>query len=225
MLVPDTHGSQYLGRRLQYCGVLRKGTHHAGPRRPMWPARNGDQELEGHPMYRLREWEPGDADRVLSAFTDPELVLQEAKVPTGPEEALGWIVRRAELAVEEEVYGFAIAKGDGPALGHAQVAVTSRRHAWGWVSYWTHAEARGKGVASAGARLVAEFAFAELGLFRLELGHRLNNPASCLVARRAGFRPEGIERAKLRYGDERFDTATHARLATDPLEGVELRPC
>src|SRR5699024_12638025 len=85
LLVPDTHDSQYLGRRLQYCGVLRTGTHHAGPHRPMWPARNEDQELEGHPMYRVSEWEPGHADRVLSAYTDAELVHPEAKVPTGPE--------------------------------------------------------------------------------------------------------------------------------------------
>lgn len=155
----------------------------------------------------------------------PELGLQEPKAPSDPGEALAWIARRAELAMEREVYGFAVVAEDGPPLGHVQVAVTSRRHEGGWVSYWTHGEARGKGVASAGARLVAEFAFAELGLFRLELGHRLNNPASCLVARRAGFRPEGIERAKLRYGDERFDTGTHARLVTDSIEGVEPVPC
>ncbi|WP_440697198.1 GNAT family N-acetyltransferase [Clavibacter nebraskensis] len=48
----------------------------------------------------------------------------------------------------------------------------------------------------------------------------MNNPASCRVARRAGFIAEGIERAKLRYGDERFDVETHARLATDPPSAV-----
>jgi RimJ/RimL family protein N-acetyltransferase len=62
---------------------------------------------------------------------------------------------------------------------------------------------------------VAEWAF-EAGLFRLELGHRVNNPASCRVARAAGFSPEGIERQKLRYGAERFDVETHARLASAP---------
>ncbi|OUE31259.1 hypothetical protein BFL35_05940 [Clavibacter michiganensis] len=46
------------------------------------------------------------------------------------------------------------------------------------------------------------------------------NPASCRVATRAGFAAEGIERAKLRYGDERFDVETHARLATDPPPAV-----
>jgi hypothetical protein len=27
---------------------------------------------------------------------------------------------------------------------------------------------------------------------------------------------EGVERAKLRYGDQRYDAEIHARLATDP---------
>ena len=53
-------------------------------------------------------------------------------------------------------------------------------------------------------------------MFRLELGHRVNNPASCQVAIAAGFAVEGVERAKLRYGQKRFDVETHARLATDP---------
>lgn len=45
----------------------------------------------------------------------------------------------------------------------------------------------------------------------------MNNPASCVVAERAGFIAEGVERAKLKHGDERFDVELHARLATDPV--------
>ncbi|MBB3729097.1 hypothetical protein FHR33_004957 [Nonomuraea dietziae] len=63
--------------------------------------------------------------------------------------------------------------------------------------------------------LLAEWAFAERGLFRLELGHRTNNPASCRVAVRAGFVAEGIERGKLVYDGVRYDVERHARLATD----------
>lgn len=176
-------------------------------------------------MYRLRKWEYGDADRLLEAYADAELAWQEPVVPTTPAEAREWIDRCRSRAEEDRAYGFAVVEGDGPVLGHVQVSVTSRRHDTGWVSYWTHAKARGRGVASAGALLVSEYAFAGLDLFRLEIGHRLNNPGSCLVACRAGFRPEGTERQKLRYGTERFDTATHARLVTDPVEGFGDRPC
>lgn len=79
--------------------------------------------------------------------------------------------------------------------------------------------------ATAGARLISDLAFSRLGLFRLEMGHRPDNPGSFLAARRAGFRPEGVERAKLRYGDRRYDTGAHVRLATDPVEGIPDEPC
>ncbi|MBB6120966.1 GNAT family N-acetyltransferase [Nocardiopsis algeriensis] len=176
-------------------------------------------------MYRLRAWEPADAERLLSAFAEPELARQAPQVPATREEALAWIDRCRELGEQGEALALAVVEGDGPPLGHVQVAVTSRRHGVGWVSYWTHAEARGRGAATAGARLAADLAFGELDLYRLELGHRLNNPGSCLVACRAGFRPEGIEREKLLHGGERFDTGTHARLAADPVEGVPETPC
>ncbi|GEL99270.1 hypothetical protein CTE05_28170 [Cellulomonas terrae] len=52
----------------------------------------------------------------------------------------------------------------------------------------------------------------------------MNNPASCRVATAAGFAAEGIERAKLRYGSDRYDVETHARLSTDPRPPVELVP-
>jgi len=42
------------------------------------------------------------------------------------------------------------------------------------------------------------------------------------VASAAGFRAEGIERDKLRYGTERYDVETHARLATDPAPAIAV---
>jgi ribosomal-protein-alanine N-acetyltransferase len=84
---------------------------------------------------------------------------------------------------------------------------------------------RGEGLATRALAALAKRAYRELGLFRLELGHRVNNPASCAVARGAGFAVEGVERAKLRYGDRRFDVETHARLATDPSPAAPPLRC
>lgn len=71
-------------------------------------------------------------------------------------------------------------------------------------------------MAGAATRALADWALTDLGLFRLELGHRRDNPASCRVARRAGFTVEDLERAKIRYDDRRYDVELHARLASDP---------
>lgn len=114
---------------------------------------------------------------------------------------------------------------DEVAIGNVGVAAIDRRHETAWASYWLATPSRGLGYATRALTTVSDWAFAE-GLFRLELGQRVNNPASCRVATRAGFRPEGIERQKLKYGTERFDVELHARLATDPcptLDPIHLR--
>ena len=103
----------------------------------------------------------------------------------------------------------------GIAVGNVGVGSMEHRHGTGWVYYWVSAEARGQGLATLALVSIADWAFTEQGLHRLELGHRTNNPASCRVAAKAGFATEGIERQKLKYGTERFDVETHARLRTD----------
>lgn len=51
---------------------------------------------------------------------------------------------------------------------------------------------------------------------RLELDHRVNNPASDIVARRASFVKEGTQRQKFLVGGERRDLDIYGRLKSDP---------
>ncbi|WP_309081358.1 GNAT family protein [Zhihengliuella sp.] len=112
---------------------------------------------------------------------------------------------------------------DGQAVGNIGLSAIELRHGTAWAYYWLSRSVRGRGLAARGLASVAAWAF-EQDLFRLELGHRTNNPASCSVALRAGFLAEGIERQKLRYGQERYDVELHARLATDPAPSTSLLP-
>ncbi|WP_034499972.1 GNAT family N-acetyltransferase, partial [Actinomyces sp. S6-Spd3] len=86
----------------------------------------------------------------------------------------------------------------------------------GWFWYWMAEDARGRGWMSRAAATVANWALTTRGLERLELGHRVNNPASGAVARRAGFIKEGTERQKFLIGGQRIDVDTYGRLASDP---------
>ncbi len=74
------------------------------------------------------------------------------------------------------------------------------------------------------AATVAEWALTVRGLERLELGHRVNNPASGAVARRAGFIREGTERGKFLIDGNRIDVATYGRLRTDPAPAFDPVP-
>ena len=170
----------------------------------------------------LRAWALADAPALRDAFlTTPDLVTQLSGADlSGIAAAEAHIA--GPLAGDDEHRAWAIVDG-GVAVGSVGVSAIDRRHDTAWLHYWLAGSGRGRGLATRALAGAAAWAFAD-GLFRLELGHRVNNPASCRVATRAGFRAEGIERAKLRYGDARFDVETHARLATDPAPGVVPLP-
>lgn len=163
----------------------------------------------------LRPWAPPDANTVLRIATaSPDLWRQlpdEADIP--------------ELFCAHENgadgrWQFAICV-DGEPVGN--VAVRMRGMRVGWCSYWVAGDHRGRGLATSGLASIARFSFDELDAYRLELAHRLDNPASGRVAERAGFLPEGVMRAELEYDGVRYDTRMWSRLVTDPAPtGVPL---
>lgn len=159
---------------------------------------------------------------MLRAFQSGDLDQQGGPLRT-LDEAFAWIAGWQTVVDQGRALAVALVDGDA-VLGGTAVSAIDRRHGTGWVSYWLARDARGRGLATRAVATLSAAALEEAGLFRLELGHRVNNPASCAVAQRAGFLAEGVERAKLRYGDERFDVETHARLATDPSPDVPLLP-
>jgi RimJ/RimL family protein N-acetyltransferase len=60
----------------------------------------------------------------------------------------------------------------------------------GEIGYWTAAESRGRGIASASVRAVTDWSFSRFGTHGLPLimlVHRLDNPASCRVAAKSGY--------------------------------------
>ena len=168
----------------------------------------------------LRPWRQEDAAALLAAHrASTDLARQTG--PIDDVDAAGQVITsyNADVAAGS-AYIWAIVEAD-EALGAVGVSRINRTHRLGWCWYWLSAGARGRGLATGALLAAAQFAYTE-GLFRLELGHRLDNPASCSVASRAGFIAEGIERSKLEYDGQRFDCETHARLATDPAPGGAL---
>jgi RimJ/RimL family protein N-acetyltransferase len=162
----------------------------------------------------LRPWTPDDAPVILAAAGEEMMARQFTAPVDSLAAAEEWIALLTARRDDDVAYSFAVLH-EGVPVGNVAVSSVERRHLTGWISYWTREEAQGKGLATKACVAVSEFAFSELGLFRLELAHRLDNPASCRVATGAGFAVEGVERARLLYDGIRYDTETHARLATD----------
>ena len=91
----------------------------------------------------------------------------------------------------------------------------------GDVGYSTLPEARGRGVARTGLRLLSDWLLDPDGpaLARVQLDHAVENVASCRVATGAGFEQEGIRRGFLPVlGDDvdhwfRHDVCLHGRFS------------
>ncbi|MCC2316071.1 GNAT family N-acetyltransferase [Cellulomonas xiejunii] len=172
----------------------------------------------------LRPWSLADGPSLQSAVAaSPDLVTQLGGADLRDLEDCTRFIEAHLQALGPVRYDFAITV-DGSAVGNVGLSSIDRAHQTAWTYYWVAATHRAQGLGSHALATVSRWALEELGVFRLELGHRVNNPASCRVATRAGFIAEGLERSKLRYGDERFDVETHARLATDPVPPLALLP-
>ena len=80
------------------------------------------------------------------------------------------------------------------------------------LGYWLAAPARGRGVATRAAVLLARWGFAELGLARIELTCGPDNLASQRVAERVGFTREGLLRSHMAFKGGRRDTLVYGLL-------------
>jgi RimJ/RimL family protein N-acetyltransferase len=91
-----------------------------------------------------------------------------------------------------------------------------REHETGELAYVIAPGARSRGLARGAVELVTAWAFAELGLVRLQLRIEPENEASRSVALRAGYQHEGVLRAAHWVRGRRADISIYSRLPNDP---------
>ncbi|WP_055587007.1 GNAT family N-acetyltransferase [Peterkaempfera griseoplana] len=173
----------------------------------------------------LRPWsEDGAADETAAlriALGDPEMgrwnPVAVHKEP-GDTEVRRWLAVRAKgWACGTRASWCVRDEATGAVLGNVSLQDVDRRRRRGLVGYWTLPGARGGRVASRALAAVTRWAFAELALHRLELGHAMGHDASCRIAVRCGYPLEGILREALSNGaGDLLDMHLHARLSTDP---------
>jgi RimJ/RimL family protein N-acetyltransferase len=142
----------------------------------------------------LRPWEAGDAEVVLDVYRDPEIQRWHLRAFASLAEAGAWIADWAGRWRAERDGCWAVTDGTGTVLGRAALREVRLADGVGECTYWVLPSARNRGVATAATAEVARWALDELGLHRLFVLHSTANPASCRVAAKAGFAPEGTLR-------------------------------
>ncbi len=178
----------------------------------------------------LRPWRHTDADAVVRAWTDPEIlrwIRYGALVPTRDNvgQWIDWNLDQWSFGLRA---GFAVCSvDDGGLVGSVMLrdfgraAAAGQREDSGETGYWIVPERRGRGLAAQALDALGRWAFSPadeggLGLRRIQLSHSVANHASCRVAVKAGFRQEGTMRESFRYADgDWHDEHLHARLSSD----------
>ncbi|MGQ4361843.1 GNAT family N-acetyltransferase [Streptomyces sp. SAS_272] len=180
--------------------------------------------LDGHGL-RLRVWDPesaADVDAWLRGLTDPDFLRWNTPLRTVSDAASARASlesKTADAAAGRAMTFCVTDAADGAVLGQVGVSAIERVPSFARVGYWVLPEARGRHVATRSLLLATRWAFAEIGLHRLELGHALGHDASCRIAERCGFRYEGTLRGAMWEAgrtDAFRDVHAHGRLTTDP---------
>lgn len=166
-----------------------------GERRPGdlgWPRLTDGQLL-------IRPFEDDDAPAVKAACDDPDVAhwIFGLPAPYGLADA-EWFVSdsRRRLVAGERARLAVTDAASGELLGSVSLDRFDARQA-AEVGYWIKREARRRGVALGAARLIIAWAFAELGIERLELLTYPGNEASQTLAGRLGFTRECLLRGFL----------------------------
>ena len=164
----------------------------------------------------LRPWREADAPAAFVAFSDP--VVQRFSWPQPPpcseEDTRRYFAELEEArALGEELNLALVRPGDACVVfGGGSLYDVRREQGCASVGYWLAPEARGRGIATHAVRLLARWAFTELGLARLELTCSPDNEASQRVAQRCGFAREGVLRSHMPGEGGRRDTVVYSLL-------------
>ena len=163
----------------------------------------------------LRPWEPRDIPVIVSACNDPETARwTTVPAPYTEADAEAWL-ERCELAWQEGSAPLTIVERD---TGEVAAAITLWvRGRTGELGYWAVPDQRGRGFVPRAVRLLSDWAFADLGVQRMQLGTFPGNGSSERVAEKCGFTREGLLRSWMEQRGVRRDVTMWSLL---PGEGA-----
>jgi RimJ/RimL family protein N-acetyltransferase len=151
----------------------------------------------------------------MDALARDEDVVRFTRLPEPVPENFGtrWVARYVAGREQRTNAGFAIVDVDsGAFLGFMALVRLNVEEQEAEAGYIVASQARGRGVATRALRLLSAWAFAELPLERIELLIDVANPASEVVAQRAGYTREGVLRWTYLKPGRRSDTIVYSLL-------------
>jgi RimJ/RimL family protein N-acetyltransferase len=164
----------------------------------------------------LRPWRKSDVRELVRICRDEEIVRWTA-VPRAYSEADArlYLLRRHDAIRAGTAAPFAVVSNpQAELIGSIALVRIAWEHLRAEVGYFLARDARGAGHATRAVRLICEWAFASLGVERVDLYAATGNPASQRVAERAGFTREAVLRSFMRGKGAQLDMVAFGLIAT-----------
>jgi ribosomal-protein-alanine N-acetyltransferase len=168
-------------------------------------------------VVRVRLIADDDLPAITASCQDPEIArFTTIPTPYQRHHAREWQQRSAAgIAAGTDVGAVVADAGTDRLLGSVGlhgIDPATGRCAGG---YWVARDARGRGVATRGMRLLCSYAARELGIERIELWIEPSNLPSQGVAEAVGFRREGLMRSFMPIQGRRRDMLMYSLLPND----------
>ncbi len=163
----------------------------------------------------LRPWREADVPGIVVAFSDPVMRRYSWRTTAYTQtDARGYLAEQEKARLRGDALNFALVepRDQDVVLGCVSLQEVRLDQGCACIGYWLAPGARGRGAATQAVLLVARWAFAELGLARLELTCGPDNEASQHVAERCGFTREGLLRSHVPFKGARRDSLIYGLL-------------
>jgi ribosomal-protein-serine acetyltransferase len=130
-------------------------------------------------------------------------------------EARDWIGSKIAAFEARDEFHFAIILGVDQLAGVCGLSGIQRGNQLANLGYWVRTSLARRGIATAATRLLADWAFQNTKLNRLEILVAVRNHPSLRVAAKAGAIWEGVLRGRLRHREEMYDAVLFSILRGD----------
>jgi RimJ/RimL family protein N-acetyltransferase len=164
----------------------------------------------------IRPYRAEDAEKVFSAIQESFDALSAWMPWCHPgysiEETRTWIEHCGVARARGSEFHFVIESPGGELLGTCGLNQLRLENRMANLGYWVRTSATGRGVATRAVRELADFAFRETDLVRLEIVVAVDNRASLRVAEKAGAIREGIANQRVRLHGRSQDAVVFALL-------------
>jgi len=177
----------------------------------------GTRELETERLL-LRKISLNDAEAMYNNWANDDVVTKYVTWPThqSVDDTKGLLAMWEAEYENDNCYRWIIElKAEKKAIGTIDVCRMNEGDGVAEIGYVISREYWNRGIVTEAAKKVLEYLLNEVGFYRIEAQHHLDNPASGKVMQKIGMKYEGVVRGGRLVKGEHVDVAMYAILKID----------